>query len=81
MRTIFLNATERAAWVAMAFAVSGILWVLSFGQAFAGFCPATSCGVALTNSNSIGTGTFGNMNFAVSLNVATFDLNLRVVIE
>ena len=75
MRTIFLNATVRAAFIAMAFAVSGILWVLSFGQAFAGFCPATSCGVALPNGNSVGTGTFGDMNFAVSLNVATIDLN------
>ena len=79
MRTIFLNATAHAACIAMAFAVSGILWVLSFGQALAGFCPATSCSVALMNSNSVGTGAFGDMNFAVSLNVATIDLNLARV--
>jgi len=76
MRTIFLKATEYAAWVAIAFAVSSVLWVLSFGQALAGFCPAASCSVALMNGNSLGTGAFDNMNFAVSVNVATFDLNL-----
>jgi hypothetical protein len=60
----------------MALAVSGILWVLSLGQALAGFCPAASCSVVLMNSNSVGNGMFGDMNFAVSLNVATIDLNL-----
>src|SRR3954451_7109036 len=76
MRTIFLKAPVYAAWVAIAFAVSSALWVLSFGQALAGVCPAASCSVALMNGNSLGTGAFDNMNFAVSVNVATFDINL-----
>jgi hypothetical protein len=76
MRTIFPKATTRATWISMALAVSGVLSVLPFAQASAGFCPATSCGVALTNSNSVGTGTFNTANFAVSLNVTTIDLNL-----
>src|SRR3954453_1545199 len=80
MRTTFLKAPVYAAWVAIAFAVSSSLWVLSFGQALAGFCPAASCSVALMNGNPLGTGAFDNMNFAVSVavsvNVATIDLNL-----
>ena len=76
MQTIFPKATAHAAPVATALAVSGILWVLSLGQALAAFCPAASCSVVLMNSNSVGNGMFGDMNFAVSLNVATIDLNL-----
>jgi len=76
MRTIFLKATGCAVWVAMAFAVSGMLWILSFGQALAGFCPAASCSVALTNSNSVGIGAFDNINSVLPLNVTTIDLNL-----
>jgi hypothetical protein len=75
MRTIFSKPMVRAACVAMALAVSGTLWALSFGQAFAGFCPAVGCGVVLPSSNSGGTDTFGDINFAMSLNVATIDFS------
>ena len=76
MRTIFLKAMMRAAWVSITLAAAGVLWVFAPGQAAAGFCSSTSCSLTLTNSNFIGTGTFGTVKLALSSNVVTVDVNL-----
>jgi PEP-CTERM motif len=65
-----------AARVSIILAISGLLWVLFPGQASAGFCSSTSCSLTLTNSNFIGTGTFGTVNLSLSSNVVTIDVNL-----
>ena len=66
----------RAARVSIILAISGLLWVFAPGQASAGFCSSTSCSLTLTNSNFIGTGTFGTVNLSLSSNVVTVDVNL-----
>jgi PEP-CTERM motif len=53
-----------------------LLLVFAPGHAAAGFCSSTSCSLTLTNSNFIGTGTFGTVNLALSSNVVTVDVNL-----
>jgi len=66
----------RTVWVSIALTISGLLWVFAPGQAAAGFCSSTSCSLTLTNSNFIGTGTFGTVNLSLSANVVTIDVNL-----
>lgn len=66
----------RAAWVSIALTISGLLWVFAPGQAAAGFCSNTGCSLTLTNSDFIGTGTFGTVNLSLSANVVTIDVNL-----
>jgi hypothetical protein len=60
----------------MALTISVLLWALSFGQAWAGFCPAASCSVTLINSNSVGIGTPGTVDSALTLKLTSIDLNL-----
>jgi hypothetical protein len=76
MRTISLKVMKRAAWVSITLAIAGLLWVFAAGQASASFCSSTSCSLTLTNSNFIGTGTFGAVNLTLSSNVVTVDVNL-----
>jgi hypothetical protein len=66
----------RAAWVSVTLIISGLLGIFAPGQASAGFCSSTSCGLTLTNSDFIGSGTFGTVNLALSSNVVTIDVNL-----
>ena len=60
----------------IALTISALLWALSFGQGWAGFCPATSCSVALINSNSVGVGTPGTVDSDVTLNLTSINLDL-----
>ena len=76
MRTIFPKATAHPGQVVIALTISALLWALSFGQGWAGFCPATSCSVALINSNSVGIGTPGAVDSDVTLNLTSINLNL-----
>ena len=76
MRTSFPKATAHAGQVVMALTVSVLLWALSFEQAWAGFCPAASCSVAMINSDSIGIGMTGTVDSALTLKLTSIDLNL-----
>lgn len=76
MRTFSPKAMTRAIWASIILVASTLLSVLSPGQAEAGFCSSTRCSLALTNSNFIGTGTFGTVNLALSSDVVTVDVNL-----
>jgi hypothetical protein len=70
------KAMARATWVSICLAICGLLWVLAPGRAVAGFCSSTSCNLALTSSNFIGTGAFGTVNLTLSSSVVTVDVNL-----
>src|SRR3954466_6085837 len=76
MRTIFPKATAHARQVVIALTILALLWALSLGQGWAGFCPATSCSVALINSNSVGVGTPGTVDSDVTLNLTSINLDL-----
>ena len=76
MRTTSPKASAQAARAFIAIAISGLLWFFLPGQASAGFCSSTSCNLALTNSNFIGTGKFGTVSLTLSANVVTIDVNL-----
>jgi hypothetical protein len=76
MRTIFPRATAFATWVSITLTIAGWLWVFAPGPATAGFCSSTSCSLTLTDSNFIGTGTFGTVNLTLSSNVVTIEVNL-----
>jgi hypothetical protein len=56
--------------------MSGLLWIFAPGQASAGFCSSTSCGLTLTSSDFIGSSTFGTVNLTLSSTVVTIDVNL-----
>ena len=56
MQTIFPKAMTRMVGLALTLVVSGLLWVLVPGQASAGFCSATKCGLTLTSGKAVGGG-------------------------
>jgi hypothetical protein len=76
MRTVSPKVMARAVWASIVLVISILLSVLAPGQAGAGFCSSTRCSLALTNSDFIGTGTFGTVNLALSSNVVAVDVNL-----
>jgi hypothetical protein len=86
MQAISRKAATRVAQVAPVRTIARISLVFiaglvattffTLGQARAGFCSATNCALALTNSNFIGTGNFGTVTLSLSSNVVTVDVNL-----
>jgi hypothetical protein len=76
MQTTVPQAMARAVRLLLTIAISGLLWVFVPGQALAGFCSATTCSLTLTNSNFLGTGTFGTVTLGLSSHVVTVNVNL-----
>ena len=77
-KAMFPKAMARAVWLATTLALSGLLWGLVPGQAWAGFCSATKCSLTLTNGKftSPGTGIFGTVTLGVVLHIVTIDVKL-----
>lgn len=68
MRTIFSKAMARAVGLALTLAISGWLGVFIPGQALAGFCSTTKCGLTLTSSNASGAiGSGGNLGDSLTI--------------
>lgn len=66
----------RTVWAPILLAAIILLELLTPGSARAGFCSSTHCSLALTDSDFIGSGSFGTVTLTLSSGVVAVDVNL-----